>query len=380
MHINIISQMWLWKTSLVSDHSKMESQSDSRSGPVFNMENGPITEGQEFQRSDDKRSNGIGNGEMQRRIKNIPVLEERRLLALERHIKRKRRRRPYVKKMKSSEKIEHLDKTIGAPNGRMSGDPGAFDLKDEVVQALEGNGKEDWSQNETEGTGMAVSEKDEEKPNGQTENSVVQSPKINVEEDESQGVQFDKLVEYLLDEVKSEIIKKVEEGLKSQREANQSMVEDERHIKKDEGAGMEVKQENEENFSPVKEVNTSSSKNARHVDDEGWKKERENFRDEGHTDLERANNSENKIVDLGDEKAEQSFNISCTGSKEPKPKDPELEAVETNQLLEEEGGIEKTGFNIVLDDDDEDDDDDGFMPRKLFFFSFSEFKKEEASA
>nr|XP_034330497.1 uncharacterized protein LOC117690399 [Crassostrea gigas] len=166
----------------------MESQSDSRSGPVFNMENGSITEGQEFERSDDKRANGIGNGEMQRRIKNIPILEERRLLALERHIKRKRKRRPYVKKMKSSEKTEHIDKTIGAPNGRMSDDPKAFDLKDEVVQALEGNGKED----------------------GQIENSVVQSPKINVEEDESQGVQFDKLVEYLLDGIKSEIIKKVE--------------------------------------------------------------------------------------------------------------------------------------------------------------------------
>lgn len=26
------------------------------------------------------------------------------------------------------------------------------------------------------------------------------------------------------------------------------------------------------------------------------------------------------------------------------------------------------------DDDDEDDDDEGFMPRKLFFFSFSQFK------
>eukprot|EP00105_Crassostrea_gigas_P039950 XP_019924098.1 PREDICTED: uncharacterized protein LOC109619121 isoform X2 [Crassostrea gigas] len=358
----------------------MESQSDSRNGPLFNMENGPITEGQEFQRSDDKRSNGIGNGEMQRRIKNIPVLEERRLLALERHIKRKRRRRPYVKKMKSSEKIEHHDKTIGAPNGRMSDDPGAFDLKDEVVQALEGNGKEDWSQNEIEGTGMAVSEKEEEKPNDQIENSVVQSPKINVEEDEPQDVQFDKLVEYLLDGVKSEIIQKVEEGLKSQREVNQSTVEDERHIKNDEGAGTKVKQENEENFTPVKEVNTSPSEDARDVDDEGLKKERDNIRDEGHKDLEKAKDRGNKIVDFGDEKAEQSFNKSCTGSNEPKPIDPELEAVETNQLLEEEKGIERTGCNIVLDDDDEDDDDDGFMPRKLFFFSFSEFKKEEASA
>ncbi|XP_065925542.1 uncharacterized protein [Magallana gigas] len=293
MHMNIISQMWLWKTSLVSDHSKMESQSDSRNGPVFNMKNFPITEGQEYQRSDDKRATGIGNGEMQRRIKNIPVLEERRLLALERHIKRKRRRRPNVKTMKSLEKTEHLDKTMGAPNGRMSDDPGAFDLKDKVVQALEGNGKEDWSQNEIEGTGTAVSEKDEEKPNGQIENSVVQSPKINVEEDETQGVQFDKLVEYLLDGVKSEIIKKVEEGLKSQREVYQSMVEEERHIKKDEGAGMEMKQENEENFTPVKEVNTSPSEDARHVDDEGLKKERENLRDEGHKDLERAKDSEN---------------------------------------------------------------------------------------
>lgn len=34
-------------------------------------------------------------------------------------------------------------------------------------------------------------------------------------------------------------------------------------------------------------------------------------------------------------------------------------------------------FKIVLDDNedgDEEDDDEGFMPRKLFFFSFSEFK------
>ncbi|XP_052718069.1 uncharacterized protein LOC128190176 [Crassostrea angulata] len=344
----------------------MESQSDSRNGPVFNMENCPITEGLGIQRSDDKKVNGIGNGEMIRRIKNIPVLEERRLLALERHIKRKRRRRPHVKKMKSSEKTEHLDKTMGAPNGKMS-----YDL----------------SQNEIEGTGMAVSEKDEEKPNGKIENSVVQFPKMDVEEDEQQGVQFDKLVEYLLDEVKSEIIKRVEDGLKSKSEVNQSEFEEEGHIIKDEGADMEVKQENEENFTSVKEVNTSLSEDAGHVDDEGLKKERENFHDEGHKNLERAKDSENKIVDIGDEKAEHSLNGSRTGSKEPKPKDPELEAVETNQLLKEEREIEKTGFNvsnkIVLDDDgddDDDDDDDGFMPRKLFFFSFSEFKKEEASA
>lgn len=336
----------------------MESQSDSRNGPVFNIENCPITEGLGIQHSDDKKVNGIGNGEMIRRIKNIPVLEERRLLALERHIKRKRRRRPYVKKMKSSEKTEQLDKTMGAPNGKMS-----YDL----------------IQNEIKGTGMAVSEKDEEKPNGKIENSVVQSPKMDVEEDEQQGVQFDKLVEYLLDEVKSEIIKRVEDGLKSKGEVKQSEVEEEGHIKKDEGADMEVKQENEENFHSVNEVNTSPSEDAGHVDDEGLKKERKNFQDEGHKDLERAKDSENKIVDFGDEKAEQSSNASRTGSKEPKPKDPELEAVETNQLLKEEREIEKTGFNIVLDDDG-DDDDDGFMPRKLFFFSFSEFKKEEASA
>lgn len=47
-----------------------------------------------------------------------------------------------------------------------------------------------------------------------------------------------------------------------------------------------------------------------------------------------------------DEKAEQSFNASSTGSKEPKPKDPELEAVKTNQLLKEERGTEKTGSNV----------------------------------
>ncbi|XP_065933852.1 uncharacterized protein [Magallana gigas] len=363
----------------------MESQSDSRNGPVSNMENSAITEGLEIQRSDVKRANGIGNGEMHRRIKNIPVLDERRLLALERHIKRKRRRRPYVKKMKSSEKAEHLDKTMGAPNRKMSDDPGAFDINDEVVQTLEGDGGKDWSQNEIEGTGMAVTEKDEGKPNCEIENFVVQSPKMDVEEDEQQSVQFDKLVEYLLDEVKSEMIKRVEDGLKRKGEINQSKFGEEGHIKNDEGAGMEVKQENEENFTHVKEVNTSPPEDARHVDDEGLKKERENFQDEGHKDLERAKDSEDKIVDFGDEKAEQSFNTSSTGSKEPAPKDPGLEAVKTNQPIKHEVEEGKTGFNvrnqIVLDDDgDDDDDDDGFMPRKLFFFSFSEFTKEEASA
>ena len=28
----------------------------------------------------------------------------------------------------------------------------------------------------------------------------------------------------------------------------------------------------------------------------------------------------------------------------------------------------------TMTDDDDDDDDDGFMPRKMFFFSFTQFK------
>lgn len=47
-----------------------------------------------------------------------------------------------------------------------------------------------------------------------------------------------------------------------------------------------------------------------------------------------------------DEKAEQSFNASRTGSKEPAPKDPGLEAVKTNQPIKHEVGEGKTGFNV----------------------------------
>nr|XP_034338613.1 protein Ycf2-like [Crassostrea gigas] len=355
----------------------MESKSDSGNGPVINMERVPITEGQKIHCSDDKSANGIRNGEIQRRIKNIPELEERRLLALERHIKRKRRRRLYVKKMKSSDKTEQQLQ-------KMPDDPGAFDFKNERVQDFEGKEKEDSIQNVVDGNGMAALETYEEKQTDpRTTNELIEDFEVQSTKD----VQFNKLVKYLLDGVKSEIIKKVEEGLKSQSEVKQSEVEEEAlgQIKKNEGAGMEVKQENEENFTCLKKVNTSLPEEARHRNDEGLKKEKENFQDEGHQLLEKAKDNDNKIVDIREENAVKSFKAPVTGSKEPKPKDPELEAVKSNQLIKREVDEEKTGFDtrnkLVLDDyEDDDDDDDGFMPRKLFFFSFSEFKKEETSA
>ncbi|XP_034336060.2 gelsolin-related protein of 125 kDa-like [Magallana gigas] len=368
----------------------MESKSDIGNGPGINMERVPITEGREIQRSDDNRANGIGNGETQRRVKNIPVLEERRLLALERHIKRKRRRRPYVKKMKISDKTEHqLGKTMTATNEKMPEDPGAFNSKVEGLQVFEGKEKEVRSHNEVEGTEMVVYNKYEKKQtdlqatNEMIENFAVQSTKMDVARDQQQDAQFDKLIEYVLDIVKSEIADKVEEGLKSQSEVKQSEAE-EGKIKKDEGTGIEVKQERGEKFTYMKEVNTIPPEYARQVNDEDSKKEKENFQDEGH--LERAKDNDNKIVEIGDENAEQSSKTSSSGSIEPKPKDPELEAAKTltSQLIKHEARNKLAREDDDDDDDDydddDDDDDDGFMPRKLFFFSFSEFKKEVISA
>uniref|UniRef100_K1RXM9 Uncharacterized protein n=1 Tax=Magallana gigas TaxID=29159 RepID=K1RXM9_MAGGI len=373
---------------VANSHSEMKSKSDVGNGPVSNMEQVPITEGQEIQRSDEKRANEIGNGETQRWVKYIPVLEERRLLALERHIKRKRRRRPYVKKKKSSDKTEHqIVKTMAATDEEMPEDPGAFNFKDEGLQVSQRKEKEVRSQNEVEGTGMVVLDKYEKKQTDLQatyeliENFEVQSTKMDVAKDQQQDVLFDKLIEYVLDTVKSKIADKVEEGLKRQSEVKQSEVEDDQ-IRRDEGTGMEEEARKGEKFTHMREVNTIPPEYARQVNDEDLKRERENFHDEGH--LERAKDNDNKIVDIRDENAEQSSKTSSSGSMEPKPKDPELEAVKTltSQLIKHEVDDEKTGVSVgnklALEDDE--DDDDGFMPRKLFFFSFSEFKKEEISA
>lgn len=48
---------------------------------------------------------------------------------------------------------------------------------------------------------------------------------------------------------------------------------------------------------------------------------------------------------LREEKAEQSYNTLNTGSKEPSPKDPEFEAVKSNQLIKHEVDEGKTGFS-----------------------------------
>ncbi|XP_065935061.1 gelsolin-related protein of 125 kDa-like [Magallana gigas] len=375
----------------MADHSKMESKSDIGNGPVINMERVPITKGQEIQRSDEKRANNIGNGEIQRRFKNIPVLEERRLLALERHIKRKRRRRPYVKKMKNLDKTGHqLDKTMASSNGEMADDPGAFDLKDERIQVSEGEGREGCILNKIVGTRMPALEKYEENQidlqikHELIENVEAQSTKMEVGKDKEQSVQFDKLVKYLLDGVKLDLLNIVEDELNGKRKE----VEEEGKIKKDEGAGMEVKQENEENLTAVKEVNTSPPKDAwmevNRVNDRNLKKEKENLQNEGHIKCsERAKDPETQTDHIRVENPGQ----SSSGPKEPKPKDSESEAIKSNELVKDGRDNEKTNTDIrnklVLDDnenDDEEDDDEGFMPRKLFFFSFSEFKKEETSA
>lgn len=58
----------------------------------------------------------------------------------------------------------------------------------------------------------------------------------------------------------------------------------------------------EENLTPVKEVNSAPPKDAlmevNHVNDENWKKEKENLQDEGHKQLEKAKNNDNKVADI----------------------------------------------------------------------------------
>lgn len=197
----------------------MESKSDLGNGPVINMERVPITEGQKIQRSDDKRPNGIGNGEIQRRNKNIPVLEERRLLALERHIKRKRRRRPYVKKTKISDKTEHQ---LGKTMAEVPDDPLAFDHKDKRIHVSNWKRKEDCILNKIVGTSMPDLDKDKYEENQtdlQSNNELIknfeaQSTKKEVGQNKEQGLQFDKLVKYLLDGVKIDILNIVTIGAK----------------------------------------------------------------------------------------------------------------------------------------------------------------------
>nr|XP_034338631.1 uncharacterized protein LOC105343485 [Crassostrea gigas]XP_034338632.1 uncharacterized protein LOC105343485 [Crassostrea gigas] len=365
----------------------MESKSDLGNGPVINMERVPITEGREIQRSDDKRANGIGNGEIQRRIKNIPVLEERRLLALERHIKHKRRRRPYVKKMKSSDKTDHQ---LGKTMAEVPDDPVAFDHKDKEIHVSIWKRKEDCILNKIVGTSMPDLDKYEENQTDlQSNNELIknfeaQSTKKEVGQNKEQGLQFDKLVKYLLDGVKIDILNIVEDELNH----GSKEVEKEGQIKKDEGAGLEVKQEEGEILTPWKEVNTSPPKDAlmevNRVNDKNLKKEKENLQNEGHIKcLERAKDPEIQTDDIRDESTGQ----SGSGPKEPNRKDSESKAIKSNELVKDGSNNKQTNVNIrnklVLhdkEDDDEEDDDEGFMPRKLFFFSFSEFKKEETSA
>lgn len=250
---------------------------------------------------------------MKRRIKDIPALEERRLLALERHIKRKRRRRPYVKKIRNFNKTEQqlnlkVSETLAAPHGKMQDDHGAFDLKDKGIQVCGGEGIKGCSQNEIEGTRMEVSVKYGEKPNWlQTPNELsdsfeMSSTKMDAEEYKQQTVHFDKLIEYVLDKVKSDIVNKVEDEFESLIEVKQLNVEGECQIEKDEKTCIEVKgEELNENVTQVKKVNTSNSEDAGHVNEEDLKKEKEKFKDEKYfyAHLERAENNENKIVDIG---------------------------------------------------------------------------------
>lgn len=241
---------------------------------------------------------------MKRRIKDIPALEERRLLALERHIKRKRRRRPSVKKIRNFNKTEQqLSETLAAPHGKMQDDHGAFDLKDKGIQVCGGEGIKGCSQNEIEGTRMEVSVKYGEKPNWlQTPNELsdsfeMSSTKMDAEEYKQQTVHFDKLIEYVLDKVKSDIVNKVEDEFESLIEVKQLNVEGECQIEKDERICIEVKGE-ELNVTQVKKVNTPPSED---VNEEDLKKEKEKFNIEEYlcAHLERAQANENKIVDIG---------------------------------------------------------------------------------
>lgn len=180
---------------------------------------------------------------MKRRIKDIPALEERRLLALERHIKRKRRRRPYVQKIRNFDKTEQqLSKTLAASYGKMPDNHGECDSKDKGIQVSGGEGIKDCSQNEIEGTRMEVSVKYGEKPNWlQTPNELsesfeMSSTKMDAEEDKQQTVQFDKFIEYVvLDKVKPDIVNKVEDEFESLIEVKQLNVEGECQIEKHRG-------------------------------------------------------------------------------------------------------------------------------------------------
>lgn len=208
--------------------------------------------------------------------------------------------------MKSSERTEHLDRTMGAPNGNMSDDPGAIDFKDERIQVSKGEGREDCNLNKIEGTMMAALEKYEENQTDLqrkyeiTEDFEVQSTKMEVGDDKQEDVQFDKLVEYLLTRVKSEILDKVEDELKNQIDVKQLKVGNQ--IKKDDVNCLEVKRE-EEKFTHVTEVNTTPPKDdgieVKHVNDVQLKKEKENFPGEGQKDLKKAKDTENKIDDIG---------------------------------------------------------------------------------
>lgn len=208
--------------------------------------------------------------------------------------------------MKSSERTEHLDRTMGAPNGNMSDDPGAIDFKDERIQVSKGEGREDCNLNKIESTMMAALEKyegnqtDLQRKYEMIEDFEVQSTKMEIGDDKKQDVQFDKLVEYLLTRVKSEILVKVEDELKNQSDVNQLKVETQ--IKKDDVNCMEVKREEEE-FTHMTDVNTTPPKDdgieAKHVNDVQLKEDKENFPEEGQKDLEKAKDTENKIDDIG---------------------------------------------------------------------------------
>lgn len=128
---------------------------------------------------------------------------------------------------------------MAIPDGKMPVDPaGGFDFKDERVQVCAGKVKEVLSQNEIEGTETAVLDKYEEKQtdlqatNELIEDFEIPSTKMEVGKDKQQSVQFDKLVEYLVDIVKSEPLEKVVDEFKNQSEAMQSKVEEEGLIKK----------------------------------------------------------------------------------------------------------------------------------------------------
>lgn len=109
-------------------------------------------------------------------------------------------------------------------------------------------------------------------------------------------MQFDKFIEYVvLDKVKPDMVNKVEDEFESLIEVKQLNVEGECQIEKDEKTCIEVKgEELNENVTQVKKVSTSTSEDAGHVNEEDLKKEKYFC-----AHLERAENNENKIVDIG---------------------------------------------------------------------------------